>query len=168
MSSNSIKRFLVPLRLALAGLFFVATLHVASADTFNGHLSYAPSPPSDFFGDIELITTGLTLSETGDSGCTAVRNIPFPLALPSDSRGCEGTGTFNLNATFSADGEPAGPLFLLSMIVQPQPSDEELLIVHPAASSAPPQQPFSMWLLVGVSSAIALIGGTRVFRVRRT
>jgi hypothetical protein len=54
------------------------------------------------------------------------------------------------------------------MIVQPQPSDEELLIVHPAASSAPPQQPFSMWLLVGVSSAIALIGGTRVFRVRRT
>lgn len=165
-------RFLLPLRLALAGLLLVTLLPHANADANTSSLYDAQSPPNDFLGDADVPTTGAALSETGGA-CIPVVNVPFPLSdslagpLPTNSTDCE-AGTFNQNASVSADGGLTGELFLFSVLALPQPSDGELMVLNPAASTAPPQGPFSPWPLAGVATAIVLIGGSSVLRFRRT
>jgi hypothetical protein len=134
-------RFLISFRLALAVLFFVAFESSVDADTNVGSLSGAPAPLIDFSGDIET-PAAVELSETVNA-----------CAVHVDNADC--------------DDDANGPLFLLSVLALPQPSDAELSIVSPAASTAP-QQPDSLWLLVGVSAAIALIGASGALRFRRT
>jgi hypothetical protein len=155
-------------RFLLAGLSFVAMLPRINADTSTGSQSYAQSPSSDFFGDIEVTATGLLLSETGVPACRLIGDIPFPFAFPLDSGDCQPTDTFNVNATLAAGGEPEGPLFLLSLMALPKPPDGSLLTVSPEASTALPEERSSGWLLISISTAIVLIAGTRVLRVRRT
>jgi hypothetical protein len=149
-------RFVVPLRLALAGMFFVTVLPRANADTL-----------TNFLGE-EVTDSGLTLANnlmidpsaqslTGGSACTPVLGTPFPFdpgPISTDLTGCA--------ATSSAEG-PKEALFLSPVIIQ-QPQDAELLIVSPATSSEPPQQSFGVWLLAAVLSVLALMGGKRLVR----
>jgi hypothetical protein len=163
-------RFSLPLRLALAGLLFVTLLPRANADADTGSLSYEESPSNDFLVDTEMPTTGATLSDGG--ACTSVVIVPFPQSdspagpLPSDSTDCE-AGAINRNSRVSVDGGLTGELFVVPVLVQPQPSDGELMVVNPADATAPPQGPFSPWPLVGVATAIVLIGGSSILRFRR-
>jgi hypothetical protein len=147
--------FLIPLRLALSILLLVAFQSHVLADTNIGSLSGAPAPLIDFSGAIEM-PTSFELSETVDACAVHVGN--------SD---CDATEPVNLAAAGSGD-DTSGPLFLLSVLALPQPSDVELFIASPADSSAPPRQPNSLWLLVAVSAAIALIGASGALRFRRT
>lgn len=165
-------RLLISLRLALAGLLFVTFLPRANADANTGSLYDAQSPPNDFLADTEVHATGAAFSETGGS-CTPVAYVPFPQSdslagpPPTNSTDCQ-AGTSGQNASFSADGGLTGELFVVPVLVQPQPSDGELMVASPEASTAPTQGPFSPWPLAGVATAIVLIGGSSVLRFRRT
>lgn len=162
----------ISLRLAFAGLLFVTFLPRANADANTGSLHDAQSPPNDFLADTEVQATGAEFSQAG-GWCTPVAYVPFPQSdsfagpPPTNSTDCEG-GAPGQNAAFSADGGLNEELFLFSVSVLPQPSDEGLLVVNPASSTAPPPGPFSPWPLVGVASAIVLIAGSSVLRHRRT
>jgi hypothetical protein len=150
-------------RLFLSGLIFVAVLPRANGDTSIGYLPYAPLSSSGFFGDSELNAIGLVPSETGEPACLASADLPFPAALPPDSTVCETTKALNLSAKLSVDSELTEPLFLLSVIPMPK-AEGESLIASAAASATPPQDRFGAWVLITISTAIALIGGTRFLK----
>ena len=151
-------RLSVSLRLAFAGLLFVTFLPRASADANPGSLYDTQSPPTDLLAAAELHADGTAFSEIGGS-CTPLVYVPFP-----NSTDCEATS--GQSASFSADGGLTGELLLFSVLVLPQPSDGELMLVNPAASTAPPPEPFSPWPLAGVATAIVLIGGSSALRFR--
>lgn len=150
-------RFLTLSRLALAALLFVAFESHVGADTNIGSLSGAPAPLIDFSGDIET-PTAIELSGTVSACVLPLSNTP--------SADCGAVELVNLTAADSG-GDATEPLFLLSVLALVQPSDVELSIASPAASTAP-QQSNSLWLLVGVSTALALIGASGAVRFRRT
>jgi hypothetical protein len=151
-------RFLIFSRLALAALLFVALESHVDADTNIGSLSGAPAPMIDFSGEIET-PMAVELSETGGACVLPLGNTPLA--------GCNPTETVNLTSADFGD-DASGPLFLLSVLAFPQPSDVEMSIAIPVTSAAPQQQPYSLWLLVGLSTAIALIGASGALRFRRT
>ena len=151
-------RFLIFSRLALATLLFVALESRVGADTNIGSLSGAPAPMIDFSGDIET-PMAVELSETGGACVLPLGNTPLAV--------CNPTETVNLTTADSGD-DSSQPLFLLSVLALSQPSEVELFIASPVTSTAPQQQPSSWWLLVGISTVIALIGASGALRFRRT
>src|SRR5580658_2726418 len=155
--------FSLLLRLALALLLLVAFESHMDADTNTGSLSNALTPLIDFSGDIET-PTAVELSETGGACTLPVVNINL---VSPPSADCELTEAVNLTAVDPAD-DTSGPLFLLSVLALPLPSDVDQSIASPATSAAAPQQPDSLWLVVGVSTVIALIGASGALRFRRT
>jgi hypothetical protein len=122
--------------------FMLATF--LKANVYPLAASDPPSSSNKFFGDAELFT-GLALPETNQS------------ALP-----------FDLGETVSE--EPSdGPVFLLSVIGLPRPSEAEMSLVQSSTFDTPPRDPFNLWLPLGVGSmAIVLIGIARALRFRRT
>jgi hypothetical protein len=150
-------RFLTLLRLALAALLFVVFESQVDADTSIGSLYGASAPLIDFSGDIET-PSAVELSETVSACVLPLSSTP--------SADCGAIETINLT-TADSGGEATEPLFLLSVLALSQPSDVELSIASPAASTAP-QQSNRLWLLVGVSTAVALIGASGALRFRRT
>ena len=138
------------LRLVLAGLLYVTLLPRANADASTGLLNDAQPPPNHFLADTEVRAAGEAFSETGD-WCAPVAYLPFP-----NSADCEAT---------SGQSES---FLLFQALVLPQPPDDELMVLNPAASAAPPQGPFSGWPLAGVATALVLIGGSGALRFRRT
>jgi hypothetical protein len=122
--------------------FLLATFLKANVDPLAA--PDLPSSSNEFFGDAEPFT-GLDLSDTSQS------------ALP-----------FDLSQTISEE-QSDGPVFLLSVIGLPRPSEAETSLAQSSAFYTTPQDPFNMWLLLGVcSGAIALIGVARALRFRRT
>jgi hypothetical protein len=148
-------RFLLPLRLILAVILFTV-LPNANADVSPSSLSDAQSPPNDFLLDFETLRTDAALSETGGA-CTPVVAALFPLAPGMIPTGCEAADTVNLNATSSADSRLTEAMFLLPVLMPAQPSDGEPFLVRPAESAPPSREPNSLWVLLAVSTAIALI-----------
>jgi hypothetical protein len=105
----------------------------------------SPSSSNEFSEDGGLFT-GLDLSETTQSA------LPFDLSEP-----------------ISADEQSGGPFFLLSVISLPRPAEAEMSLMQSATFYTPAQDPFNLWLLLGVGSmAIALIGAASALRFRRT
>jgi hypothetical protein len=124
--------------------FMLATFLRANVDPLAA--PDAPSSSNKFFGEAELFT-GLALSETNQ-----------PSALP-----------FDLSEIISEDEQSDGPAFLLSVIGLPLPAQAEMSLVQSSTVYTPSQDPLNVWLLLGVGSvAIALIGGARALRFRRT
>ena len=156
-------RFLLPLRLILAILFLFMFLPSADADASTSSVSDAQSAPNDFLLDFETLRTDAVLSETS-AACTPVVNALFSLAPGIIPTGCEAADTVNLNATSSADSGLTEAMFLLPVLMQTQPSDVGPLLVRPASSAPPSRAPNSLWVLLGVSTAIALIAVSGVLK----
>jgi hypothetical protein len=120
--------------------FMLATFLKANVDPLAA--PDLPSSSNEFFGDAELFT-GPALSETSQSA------LPFDLSEPI------------------SEGQSDGPVFLLSVIGLPRPAEAEIALVQSSTFYTPPQDPFNMWLLLGVGSmAVAVIGGAKALRLR--
>jgi hypothetical protein len=122
--------------------FMLATFLKANLDPLAA--PDAPSSSNEFFEDADLFT-GPALSETNES------------ALP-----------FDLSETFSEE-QSEEPAFLFSVIGLPRPAAAEMFLVQSSLSVTQPQEPLDLWLLLGAGlMTVALLGGIRVLRVRRS
>lgn len=134
---------------------------VALAPVLQANVDPLASPDalssSDVFRSSEW-AAGLTLAASADP------TVPFLLAPQS-----AGFDEFAVNETNPEAALPGVPVFLLSVIGLPQPAAAEMSLVESSASYAPPRDPWTMWLWLGAASlAIALIGGIRFLRGRRS
>jgi len=132
-------RYLVPFCLVLSPFLYANFAPLAEPDP--------PSLSSEFLGDAEL-AAGLAVSETNRSV------LPFQ---------------FDWSENISTDAQPDGPVFLLSVIALPKPAEAEMSNVQSSIAYTPQQDPFNIWMPLGVGSlAVALIGVAGALRVRRT
>jgi len=110
----------------------------------------ALSASSELFESSEL-AAGLALLETADP------TVPF-LAAPQSASLDE----LAFNETNLEAAQPGDPLFLLSVTGLPQLAEAEMSLAEASAPYALPQDPWNLWLLLGVASIVAaLIGGIR-------